>query len=82
VSEIGRGGKRVRVEHLGHLQQYLCVENLHALSNTYHAISLSDFGELDSLLGTLYAEACINLLRQSDIFGCHFIVFFAQAEFY
>ncbi|SHE19668.1 anhydro-N-acetylmuramic acid kinase [methanotrophic endosymbiont of Bathymodiolus puteoserpentis (Logatchev)] len=42
-------------------------QKIHALSNTYHAISLSDFGELDSLLGTLYAEACINLLRQSDI---------------
>jgi anhydro-N-acetylmuramic acid kinase len=35
-------------------------QKIHALSNTYHAISLSDFGELDSLLGTLYAEACMR----------------------
>jgi len=42
-------------------------QKIHALCNTRQTISLSDYGELDSLLGTLYAEACINLLKQSNI---------------
>mgnify|MGYP000229217349 FL=1 len=42
-------------------------QKIHALCNTRQTISLSEYGELDSLLGALYAEACINLLKQSKI---------------
>ncbi|MDF1584427.1 MAG: anhydro-N-acetylmuramic acid kinase [Methyloprofundus sp.] len=42
-------------------------QKIHALCNVHQTLSLSDFGELDSLLGALYAEACIALLKQSNI---------------
>jgi len=42
-------------------------QKVHAQCNTHNTISLSDYGELDSLLGLLYAEACINLLKQSRV---------------
>ncbi|MCK5356366.1 MAG: anhydro-N-acetylmuramic acid kinase [Methyloprofundus sp.] len=46
-------------------------QKIHQLCSTHQAISLSDYGELDSQLGLLYAEACIALLQQANITAKH-----------
>ncbi|MCF7971679.1 MAG: anhydro-N-acetylmuramic acid kinase [Methylococcaceae bacterium] len=42
-------------------------QKIQALCNAHQITSLSAYGELDALLGALYAEACINLLQQSKV---------------
>ena len=42
-------------------------QKIHKLCNSHQSVSLSDYGELDSQLGLLYAETCLNLLRQAKV---------------
>ena len=42
-------------------------QKIHSLCKNYQSISLCDYGELDTQLGLLYAEACLNLIRQAQV---------------
>ena len=42
-------------------------QKIHALCTNHQSVSLSEYGELDTQLGLLYAEACLNLLSQAKI---------------
>ena len=46
-------------------------QKIHSLCNSYQSVSLLDYGELDTQLGLLYAEACLNLLQQAKINARH-----------
>ncbi|GFO74763.1 anhydro-N-acetylmuramic acid kinase [Bathymodiolus platifrons methanotrophic gill symbiont] len=42
-------------------------QKIHSLCKNYQSISLCDYGALDTQLGLLYAEACLNLMRQAQV---------------
>ncbi len=42
-------------------------QNIHHLCRNPQSISLLDYGQLDTQLGKLYAEACLNLLQQAKV---------------
>ena len=42
-------------------------QKIQALCNRHQSVSLADYGELDTQLGLLFAEACLTLLQQANI---------------
>lgn len=40
---------------------------IHQLSSAHQPLSLTDFGQLDTQLGLLYAESCLDLLHQAKV---------------
>ncbi len=42
-------------------------QQIQELCHSQHTLSLIDYGELDSQLGTLYAQACLHLLQQAQV---------------
>lgn len=42
-------------------------QKIHSLCTNHHSLSLQDYGQLDTQLGKLYAEACLKLLRQAQV---------------
>ncbi|NOR80778.1 MAG: anhydro-N-acetylmuramic acid kinase [Methyloprofundus sp.] len=42
-------------------------QKIHKLCNKHQAVSLADYGELDTELGLLYSAACLNLLQQAKV---------------
>lgn len=42
-------------------------QKIHKLCAKHQSVSLTDYGELDTQLGLLYAEACLSLLQQAKV---------------
>ncbi len=46
-------------------------QKIHSICNTHQSVSLLDYGELDTQLGLLHADACLNLLQQAKVNAKH-----------